>query len=80
MRNASTPVSCNYSDKYYELQNRGFTFLVRIYNEIPQTKVDFSFTFTESQYKCIKCIKKAFVRILEEKRCRTDVRVKTERT
>jgi len=48
LRNASTPVSCNYSDKYYELQNRGFTFLVRIYNEIPQTKVDFSFTFTES--------------------------------
>ena len=27
--------------KYYEFQNRGFTFLIPIYDEIPHTKVDF---------------------------------------
>jgi hypothetical protein len=26
--------------KYYEIQNRGFTFLIRIYDELPHTKVD----------------------------------------
>jgi hypothetical protein len=27
--------------KYYEFQNRGFTFLIRIYDEIPHTNADF---------------------------------------